>query len=62
MAFVVQPILPDYYTRYYKNACSECVHSYTHLLLALGIVREPTVMGLYDTISWPMTLAGLTLA
>ena len=23
---VVQPILPDYYTHYYKNACSECVH------------------------------------
>ena len=22
----VRPILPDYYTHYYKNACSECVH------------------------------------
>ena len=25
-ATVVQPIPPYYYTHYYKNACSECVH------------------------------------
>ena len=42
---VVQPIMSDYYTHYYKNACSECDHSYTHLILALDIVREPTLWG-----------------
>ena len=25
----IQPIMPDYYTHYYKNACSGCVHVIT---------------------------------
>ena len=47
LSLVVQPILPDYYTHYYKNACSElCArnyHRYTRLILTLGIIRERTV-------------------
>ena len=42
----ISPANPDYYTHYYKNTCLECArnyHIYTHLILALGIVREPTV-------------------
>ena len=37
--------------------CARNFHSYTHLVLALGIVREPTVRGfmniLLHTSHWP---------
>ena len=40
--------------------CASYSHSYTHLRLALGIVREPTVWGLLlQTILAYMTLACL---
>ena len=42
-------------------------HSYTHLILALGIVREPTVWGLllqnilaYMTLAWLLTVQRMT--
>ena len=42
--------------------CACNCHSYTHLILALGIVSEPTVWGLsLHNILAHMTLAGLRL-
>ena len=37
---LVEPILPDYYTHYYKNACSKCVHVITIHVVAPNL-KDP---------------------